>query len=49
MESVASKRWQITIPKPIRDRLHLKPGDRIKFFIEDDVLYLRPVRTDHPQ
>ena len=33
--SKASK-GQVTLPKPIRDRLHLKPGDKIDFLLEDD-------------
>jgi AbrB family looped-hinge helix DNA binding protein len=49
MESVISRRWQITIPKPIRDRLQPKPGDGINLFIEEGVVYLCPVRTVRPQ
>jgi AbrB family looped-hinge helix DNA binding protein len=49
MKSVLDKQGRITIPKPICDHLHLKPGDRIKFFIENGVVYLRPVRTGRPQ
>lgn len=26
----------MTVPKPVRDRLHLKAGDRIDFVLEDD-------------
>lgn len=36
MESALSIKGQATIPKAIRDRLHLKPGDRIKFFLHPD-------------
>jgi antitoxin PrlF len=33
MESAITIKGQATIPKPIRDHLGLKPGDRVKFFI----------------
>jgi antitoxin PrlF len=33
MESTLTAKGQATIPKPIREHLGLKPGDRIKFFI----------------
>jgi AbrB family looped-hinge helix DNA binding protein len=33
MESAITVKGQATIPKPIRDYLGLKPGDRIKFFM----------------
>ncbi len=36
MESAITVKGQATIPKPIRDHLGLKPGDRIKFFIHPD-------------
>ena len=49
MESVLDKQGRITIPKPIRDRLNLKPADQIKFFIEDGRLYLLSVRINRPR
>ena len=36
MESALSIKGQATIPKPIREHLHLKPGDRVKFFVHPD-------------
>jgi antitoxin PrlF len=33
--SITSK-GQTTIPKEIRDHLHLKPGDRIEFVTDED-------------
>lgn len=32
MESVLSTRGRVTLPKEIQDHLHLRPGDRVKFF-----------------
>lgn len=36
MESAITVKGQATIPKPIRDHLGLKPGDRVKFFVHPD-------------
>jgi antitoxin PrlF len=36
MESAITSKGQATIPKPIRDYLRLKPGDRVKFFKHPD-------------
>lgn len=36
MESALTIKGQATIPKAIRDHLHLGPGDRIKFFLHPD-------------
>ena len=36
MESVLTSRGSATIPKAIRDHLHLSPGDKIKFFVHPD-------------
>jgi antitoxin PrlF len=36
MESALSVKGQATIPKAIRDHLHVEPGDRIKFFVHPD-------------
>jgi antitoxin PrlF len=47
MESALSIKGQATIPKAIREHLHLGPGDRIKFFVRPDgsVVILPKVRT----
>ena len=47
MESALSIKGQATIPKAIREHLHLGPGDRIKFFVHPDgsVVILPKVRT----
>ncbi len=36
MESAITVKGQITIPKAIREHLHVKPGDRVKFFVHAD-------------
>lgn len=36
MEAAITSKGQATIPKPVRDHLHLRPGDRVRFFIHPD-------------
>ena len=36
MEAALTIKGQATIPKMIREHLHLKPGDRVKFFVHPD-------------
>lgn len=36
MESAITVKGQATIPKAIREHLRLKPGDRVKFFVNPD-------------
>jgi antitoxin PrlF len=36
MQSAITSKGQATIPKSIRDHLHLKPGDHVKFFLHPD-------------
>jgi antitoxin PrlF len=36
VESAITSKGQVTIPKAIRDYLHVKPGDRVKFFMHPD-------------
>jgi AbrB family looped-hinge helix DNA binding protein len=47
MQSAITIKGQATIPKPIRDHLGLKPGDKVKFFIHPDgsvvLLPMRPI------
>ena len=33
--ATVTSKGQITIPKRVRDALHVKPGDRVDFVIED--------------
>ena len=47
MESTLTSKGQITLPKALRDELHLKSGDRIAFERKEDGSYvLRPRTTD---
>jgi antitoxin PrlF len=36
MESAITIKGQATIPKAVREHLHLKPGDRVRFFVHPD-------------
>jgi antitoxin PrlF len=43
MESSITIKGQITIPKPIREHLHVRPGDRVKFFVHPNgTVFLLP-------
>ncbi|MFH1703861.1 MAG: AbrB/MazE/SpoVT family DNA-binding domain-containing protein [Nitrospirota bacterium] len=39
--STITKKGQVTIPKPLREKLHIKEGDSLFFEIQDDVLILK--------
>lgn len=44
MQATITSKGQVTLPKAIRDRFQLEPGDRIEFVLErDDVLRVAPV------
>ena len=36
MQATITSKGQVTVPKPIRDRLHLKAGDKLEFMLEED-------------
>jgi AbrB family looped-hinge helix DNA binding protein len=42
MEAKLSSKGQATIPKSVRDRLQIKPGDRFKFFFHPDGVIILP-------
>ena len=42
MDATLSSNGQATIPKAVRERLHLKPGDRFKFFFHPDGVLILP-------
>lgn len=35
MHATVTSKGQVTIPKPIRDRLHLEAGDKIDFIVDE--------------
>ena len=39
-----TSKGQITVPKQVRDRLGIEPGDALEFHFEDGRLEVRPVR-----
>ena len=44
MAVTVTRKGQVTIPKPVRDRLGIKPGSKLDFDIADDGrAYLRTV------
>ena len=50
MEATLSSKGQATIPKAVRERLQIKPGDRFKFFFHPDgVIILPKIPTERPQ
>jgi antitoxin PrlF len=42
MEARLSSKGQATIPKVVRERLQIKPGDRFKFFFHPDGVIILP-------
>ncbi len=42
MDAKLSSKGQATIPKAVRERLHLNPGDRFKFFFHPDGVLILP-------
>ena len=47
MVATLNRKNQATIPKSVREYLHLKPGDRFKFFLQPDgaVVILPKIKT----
>ena len=47
MEATLTQKSQATVPKAVREHLGLKPGDRIRYFIDPEgtvmILPVRPV------
>ena len=42
MEATLSSKGQATIPKAVRERLRIKPGDRFRFFFHPDGVMILP-------
>jgi AbrB family looped-hinge helix DNA binding protein len=51
MEATLNRKNQATIPKTVRDYLHLKAGDQFKFFLQPDgaVVILPKIKTSRPK
>ena len=47
MQATLTSKGQITIPIPIRNRLHLKPGDILEF--DETTPFLKAVRVISPE
>jgi len=37
-----SAKYQVVIPKPVREALHLRPQDALLFLLDGDTVVLRP-------
>jgi len=49
MEVMKIKRnYQITIPRNLREKVHLQEGDYIEFDVQDGCIILKPVKVIHP-
>ena len=44
LESAVTSKGQTTLPKPVRDALSVRPGDRVRYLIHDDEVRIVPVR-----
>jgi AbrB family looped-hinge helix DNA binding protein len=44
--STLTVKGQTTIPKTVRDSLHLKPKDKLFYVVEGDTMIVRPVHGD---
>ena len=43
-ESGITAKGQTTLPKPVREALGLGPGDRVRYFVVDGEVRMRPLR-----
>ena len=44
LESAVTKKGQTTLPKPVRDTLGVRAGDRVRYIVLDGELRILPVR-----
>ena len=44
LESAVTKKGQTTLPKPVRDTLGVKAGDRVRYVVLDGEVRILPVR-----
>lgn len=45
MLATITSKGQVTVPKPIRDSLHLRPGDKLNFLLDDGELRVAPIKS----
>ena len=45
MHATMTSKGQVTVPKPLRDKLGLKPGDGIDFLLEDGDVRITSVKA----
>jgi len=45
MLATVTSKGQVTIPKEIRDLLHIRTNDKVDFVLEGDKVVLAPVKT----
>lgn len=48
MASTISEKGQVTVPKPLRERLGIRPGDQLEFSEEHGRLVARKVSERNP-
>jgi antitoxin PrlF len=36
VQATITSKGQVTVPKIVRDRLHLRPGDKLEFLVDED-------------
>jgi AbrB family looped-hinge helix DNA binding protein len=48
MHSTISEKGQITVPKPLRDQLGIKPGDRLEFIEEQGHIVVSKTAPNDP-
>ncbi len=46
MRAIVAERGQVTIPKPLRDKLGIRPGTALEFIAKDGTLVARKAETD---
>jgi len=45
VESSITTKGQTTLPKPVRDALGVRPGDRVRYLVVDGDVRILPVRS----
>lgn len=49
MQATMTSKGQVTVPKPVREKLLLRPGDKVDFRLEDGGVHLVPVTASVTQ